>query len=464
MTPSDPSMPHLTAFVAKMQAAGLGPVVVETFTHYYTLIYQGETGLIGDRDIVPVDPGEVQSIDALTDYATEGAAALNRAVMVVLNGGLGTSMGLTGPKSLLPVKGGRSFLEIIVRRAEHDGVHLALMNSFNTHAQTQAALERIQPLQPPRLFLQHKFPKILRAGLAPAEWPPQPELEWNPPGHGDIYTALVTSGMLDTLLEAGIPYAFLCNADNLGATVDKALLGYFASHDIPFMMEVAERTPADQKGGHLARHRSGRLLLREIAQCPPEDVAAFQDIHRYRFFNTNNLWVNLRHLKATLKAAGGLRLPMIVNPKTLDPRDAQSPPVYQIETAMGAAIALFESASAVRTRAERFYPVKKCNELLALRSDCFELSADGRLSLHPARVGGAPKISLDPRYYGRIDQFDARFGAAVPSLLNCESLTIKGDIAFEAGIAINGRTTLENTSAAQVVVPSGTRLQGHVRF
>ncbi len=120
--------------------------------------------------------------------------------------------------------------------------------------------------------MQHKFPKILQKDYSPASWPKNPKLEWNPPGHGDVYTALLTSGMLDSLLADGIIYAFISNSDNLGARLDESLLGYFAHHQFPFMMEVAEKTPADIKGGHLARHKNGRLILREAAQCPANEL------------------------------------------------------------------------------------------------------------------------------------------------------------------------------------------------
>ena len=115
-------------------------------------------------------------------------------------------------------------------------------------------------------------------------------------------------------------------------------------------MEVADRTAADRKGGHLAQRLSdGRLVLRESAQCPDADMDAFQDIERHRYFNTNNLWIHLPSLRECLAEHDGVMgLPMIRNSKTLDPRDASSPKVYQLETAMGAAIAAFESAGALR--------------------------------------------------------------------------------------------------------------------
>merc|ERR1740138_658438 len=121
------------------------------------------------------------------------------------------------------------------------------------------------------------------------------------------------------------------------------LLTYFAQSNKPFIMECCERTEADKKGGHLAmRTADGQLILRESAQCADEDEAAFQDITKHRFFNTNNLWVRLDKLKEQIVASGGfIKLPMIKNAKTVDPKDGDSTKVLQLETAMGAAIECF---------------------------------------------------------------------------------------------------------------------------
>ncbi len=171
----------------------------------------------------------------------------------------------------------------------------------------------------------------------------------------------------------GYRYAFTSNVDNLGATIEPAILGYFVAQGLPFMMEVADRTEADQKGGHLARRAAtGRLLLRETAQCPPSDTEAFQDITRHRYFNTNNLWINLDALADLLaRSEDGVALPLIRNSKTVDPRDPDSPPVYQLETAMGAAIELFDGAGAIRVPRSRFAPVKTTDDLLGVRSDAY---------------------------------------------------------------------------------------------
>lgn len=459
---------HLPSFKAKLKQEGLPAVVIDTFSYYYRKLVTGETGLIHDRDISAVAPEEIESAENLAPFKAAGEKAFKNAVRITLNGGLGTSMGLTGAKSLLKVKDGKSFLEIIVNQARSIGVKLALMNSFNTHRDTLAALKKIDPNHPPLTFLQHKFPKILQRHLSPASWPQNPALEWNPPGHGDVYTALYTSGMLQRLLDEGVVYAFISNSDNLGANMDAALLGYFAENNFPFMMEVAEKTAADVKGGHLARLTNGRLVLREIAQCPPEERDACMDIERYCFFNTNNIWINLEFLNELIGREKAIYLPMILNPKNLDPRDKNSPDVFQIETAMGAAISLFDGAAAVKVPRSRFFPVKMCSDLLAVRSDCYVFNSNGSLVVNPERqINGLPDIltvDLDPNYYAKIDLFNARFTSGIPSLVNCETLKIEGDVRFERDVTIAGRVLIHNRRDSQVVIEKGAVIEKDLFF
>lgn len=451
-----------------MKSEGLPPLVMDTFAYYYEKVLNGETGLVYDRDIRPVSPDEIESSRDLFSYGRIGIDAIPQTVRIILNGGLGTSMGLKGPKSLIEIKDRMSFMDILMRQAENSEVALAFMNSFNTHEDTLAALEKLNPSKFPTSFLQHKFPKILRQDYSPANWPENPKLEWNPPGHGDVYTALLTSGMLDSFLSDGITYAFISNSDNLGARLDESLLGYFAAHQFPFMMEVAEKTPADIKGGHLARHRNGRLILRETAQCPQEEMEIFQDIERYRYFNTNNIWINLNALKALFDRQKILHLPMILNPKTLDPRDENSPPVYQVESAMGAAVYLFENATAVNVSRSRFYPVKTCNDLLVVRSDCFVYSVDESLRINPLRIKrnkpDAAKVDLDPNYYGKIDDLERRFRNGIPSLVDCDSLAIEGDVLFEKDVKIKGAVTIKNTGRSQAIIKAGKVIDQDLTF
>jgi UTP--glucose-1-phosphate uridylyltransferase len=456
-------------FSAKMEKNGLAPMVIDAFRHYYGLLVQGETGMITRGDINPVREGEVADVEKLTGLTEAGRRALEKLVVIKLNGGLGTSMGLSRTKSLLEVRNGLSFLDIISRqilsyRRKH-GVRLPVvfMNSFNTESDTLEAIAPYEDLPSegiPLSFLQHKFPKVFQDGLVPARWPPDADLEWSPPGHGDIYSALVTSGMLPRLLDAGIRYAFISNSDNLGAVMDETILGYFAENHFPFMMEVADRTEADSKGGHLARLKNGRLTLRESAQCPKDEVEEFQDIRVYRYFNTNTIWVNLLALKALLDARHNvIHLPMIRNPKTVDPKDDSTPRVYQLETAMGSAISVFDGATAIRVPRTRFAPVKKCQDLLALWSDCYVLTEDYDVIQNPKRSLDTLVIRLDGKYYKRIDQLKARFPHGAPSLLDCLSFEVQGDVVFGKGVVVRGKVVIANRSDSQLAIADGTVIE-----
>src|SRR5918912_862438 len=306
-------MSGLQASIDKMRRDDVGDAAVQAFADAYERLREGETGVLAEDEIEPVD--DVPDADELPDADEEAGGALDRAVIVKLNGGLGTSMGMTGPKSLVEVKDDLTFLDVIVRQVlglrERTGARLplVLMNSFSTREPSLEALGRYDDVEAdvPLDFVQNKVPKLLADELEPVEWPDDPDLEWAPPGHGDLYAALVTSGTLDELLERDYRWAFVSNADNLGAVLEPRILAWMAREEIPFVMEVADRTEADRKGGHIARRRDGAgLVLREIAQTPDEDVDAFQDTERHRFFNTNTLWVDLEALRALLDERDGV--------------------------------------------------------------------------------------------------------------------------------------------------------------
>jgi len=463
---SQHALNYLPEFVSKMAQENLHPSVIDAFSYYYKQVVSGETGFVFDKDIIPVTHDEITHFIHLQKYADAGRRILKKSVRIILNGGLGTSMGLSGPKSLLEVKKNRSFLHILVKQAERQRAKLAIMNSFSTHGPTLAALSHIKSNISPLIFHQNKFPKVLRHGFAPANCPENHALEWNPPGHGDIFTSLYISGTLQKLLDENIEYAFISNSDNLGATLDESLLGYFYENNLSFMMEVAEKTPSDLKGGHLARQKDGRLILRESSQCPDDELDAFQNINRYKFFNTNNIWVHLPSLHDQIKKESCLRLPLILNPKTLDPNNEKSDPVYQVETAMGAAISLFENSQAVNVPRSRFFPVKKCNALLAVRSDCYVLSKNEKLTIHPDRISAnltdTINIKLDPRFYRSINLFEERFKEGVPSLFKCESLTVEGNVFFEKNVTIKGNTRITKSGTAKGKIEQGSVLEGEV--
>jgi UDP-N-acetylglucosamine pyrophosphorylase len=453
------STPCFSQYAEKMRAAGMSPAAIRAFQHSYDQLAAGATGLVPENSIEPIT-----NLPRLEDAAlvAPNPALLSQSAIVKLNGGLGTSMGLEKAKSLLVVKEGLTFLDLIVKqvlylRREHRvPLRFLLMNSFSTSRDTLEFIRRYPELgRPETLELrQSQVPKVDAVTLRPASWPANPQLEWCPPGHGDLYPSLLGSGWLDRLLAAGVKFMFVSNADNLGATLDPRLLSYFANSRTPFLMEVAERTSADRKGGHLAQRR-GKLLLRESAQCPEPDQPAFQDVSRHRFFNTNNLWIRLESLKAALEAQGGfIPLPLIRNSKTIDPRQKDSPAVFQLETAMGAAIECFPGAGAVVVPRSRFAPVKTTADLLALRSDAYVLGADFRVCLAVAS-GEPPSIDLDPQHYKLADQLEAKLAGGVPSLKECKSLSVRGPVLFRSDQIFKGAVTVANGAAEPQAVPPG---------
>ena len=451
---------YFPEFAAIMAAAGIGEAGVRAFRNSYDQLIRGSTGLIPENTIEPVT-----ELPAFREIgATPDDSLLGQSVVLKLNGGLGTGMGLAGPKSLLPIKDGFNFLDFIAKqilhlRQEHGApVRFLLMNSFSTSAETMAHLRRYPNLglAEDLELMQGLTPKVDANTLRPVVWPAHPPMEWCPPGHGDLYPSLLGSGWLHRLLDAGVRYLFVSNSDNLGASLDLRLLTYFARSGKSFLMEVTERTDADKKGGHLARALDGSYLLRESAQCPEADLEFFQDTQRHRFFNTNNLWIRLDDLKAVLdQHEGVVPLPLIKNQKTVDPRDAASPAVFQLETAMGAAIGCFPNAGAIEVPRSRFAPVKTTADLLALRSDAYEITPDCRLVLAPELNDRPPLVDLDPDHYKRVDQLEARL-RVVPSLKGCRQLRVRGPVIFENPATFKGNITVTNPEKSESSLPAGS--------
>ena len=443
-------MSSFDVIAAKMAQGGLSKAAISAFRHSVQVLKSRQNMLIPEEDIAPADNvADWSELVATTSAA--GADLLAQSVLIKLNGGLGTGMGLQKAKSLLEIKPGVTFLDLIVRQvmslrtAAGYPVNLLLMNSFSTSNDTMAHLSRYAGegfADPDQVeMLQNRVPKLLTDSLEPVSYPAQPDLEWCPPGHGDIYPALVGSGWLDKLLVAGVKYAFVSNSDNLGAQMDTRFLRWFAESGAPFVMEVTRRTEADKKGGHLAtRAADGQPILREIAQCPDADLDDFQNVDKHRYFNTNNLWIRLDSLRDFLTANDGvLPLPVIRNTKTVDPRDPSSPAVYQLETAMGAAIQCFPGARAVCVPRSRFFPVKTCSDLLLLRSDAVEISADGLMSLAPECNGVAPIVRLDSKLYKFVDSLES---LGVPSLKNVRRLDVTRPHHFTPGEPLSGEVCI----------------------
>ena len=347
-------------------------------------------------------------------------------------------MGCTGPKSGIRIFNKYTFLDIIAkqvnyfRQSTNIEIPLLFMNSFNTTQETRSILkDKINYNE----FLQHQFPK-LTPDYDAFEYSQSPNQEWNPPGHGDIYLSLYSSGQLESLLERGIEYAFISNSDNLGASLDPSILGYMVESKKQFLMETTAKTLSDIKGGTLVRY-DGKLMLLERAQVPEENIPEFEDIKKFTVFNTNNIWVNLKVLKEKLEK-NNLQLPVIINKKSV-----AGNPVTQLETAMGAAIGQFENSGSIIVPRNRFLPVKKTSDLLILQSDLVDKSNINELKYHENCIkNGIPKIHFEGPLT-HIENYEKAM-KVVPSLKDLIELTVIGDVEFSENQALVGTVTLKS--------------------
>jgi UTP--glucose-1-phosphate uridylyltransferase len=458
------SHPGLQAALNKMRDAGESDQAMAVFATYHAQLQSGHTGTIPEDSIEPLT--DVPDLGEVTATEDERREALARTVVLKLNGGLGTSMGMSGPKSLVPVRDGLTFLDVVVRqvsalRARYDvALPLLFMHSFSTRGPSLEALGAYPDLAVgdlPLDIVQNREPKLTEDDLAPVEWPDNPALEWCPPGHGDVYVSLLTSGVLDRLKEEGYETLFLSNIDNLGATCDPDLAAWMRSERVPYAAEVCARTHNDRKGGHLAVRKSdGRLVLRDNAAVAPGEMEHFQDTELHPTFHTNNIWVSIDRLHEQLTSTNGvLGLPMVANHKNVDPTDRHSTPVIQIESAMGSAIEVFEGSRAIAIPRSRFRPVKTTNELLLMRSDIYELTTDFELA---SRIDHEdPYVDLGPTFTF-IGDFERHFPHGAPSLRECTTLRVRGDLVFGADVRCVGDVDVVADHPASV--PDGSVLVG----
>ncbi|EIM79168.1 UTP-glucose-1-phosphate uridylyltransferase [Stereum hirsutum FP-91666 SS1] len=388
--------------------------------------------------------------------------AFNKLAVLKVNGGLGTSMGMTGAKSALEVKDDMTFLDLTVRQIEHLNtthrvdVPLILMTSFNTHEDTLRIIKKYANQQLRiTTFNQSRYPRILKETLLPC--PPSADSDkkdWYPPGHGDLYNALLHSGVLDQLISEGKEYLFVSNSDNLGAVVDQRILQHMIDSGAEFLMEVTDKTKADVKGGTLIDYE-GQVRLLEIAQVPSEHVEDFKSIRKFKIFNTNNIWINLKALKRIMDTEG-MELEIIINPKQTD--DGKS--VIQLETAAGAAIKHFNNAHGVNVPRNRFLPVKSCSDLLLIKSDIYSLE-HGQLVINEQRMfESTPVIKLGD-HFKKIQQFQKRF-KKIPKIIELDHLTVTGDVYFGRNVTLRGTVIVVANEGQRIDIPDGCILENRL--
>lgn len=393
--------------------------------------------------INPPNPDQVVNYDQLPN--SDAVEFLNKLAVVKLNGGLGTSMGCVGPKSVIEVRDGMSFLDLSVRQIEYlnrtydVNVPFVLMNSFNTDEDTAAIIKKYEGHNIDILtFNQSRYPRVLKDSLLPAPKTYTSQLsDWYPPGHGDVFESLYNSGILDQLLERGIEIIFLSNADNLGAVVDLRILQHMVETKAEYIMELTDKTKADVKGGTIIDYE-GRARLLEIAQVPKQYVNEFKSIKKFKYFNTNNIWMNLRAIKRVVEN-NELEMEIIPNEKSIqaDKKGEADVSIVQLETAVGAAIKHFKNAHGVNVPRRRFLPVKTCSDLMLVKSNLYTLS-HGQLVIDPNRFGPAPLIKLGGDFK-KVAQFQKRI-SSIPNIVELDHLTVTGDVNFGRGIVLKGES------------------------
>ncbi|GJT83474.1 UTP--glucose-1-phosphate uridylyltransferase [Tanacetum coccineum] len=420
-----------------------------------------------DKIVVPYDTLSAVPEGLSLIYAAQTKSLLDKLVVLKLNGGLGTTMGCTGPKSVIEVRNGLTFLDLIVIQIESlnkkygCSVPLLLMNSFNTHDDTQKIVEKYSGSNIEiHTFNQSQYPRLVVDEFLPLPSKGETGKDgWYPPGHGDVFPSLMNSGKLEALLSQGKEYVFVANSDNLGAVVDLSILtrpfalkilNHLVQNKNEYCMEVTPKTLADVKGGTLISY-DGKVQLLEIAQVPDEHVNEFKSIEKFKIFNTNNLWVNLKAIKRLVQA-DALKMEIIPNPK-----EVNGVKVLQLETAAGAAIKFYDNAIGINVPRSRFLPVKASSDLLLVQSDLYT-EKDGYVIRNPARADPAnPSIELGPEFK-KVGDFLKRF-KSIPSILELDSLKVSGDVWFGSSVVLKGKVVVAAKSGEKLEIPDGAVLE-----
>lgn len=441
------TLPH---FLKKFIHRDVSTSAILSFVSMFLRHLTEQSGMVDWKSIRSLSKNNLLFQNELTsDDTSVGSAHVNQVAILKVNGGLGTTMGCAYAKSLINVNQNFSFLDIIgqqvntLRHTYDVPIPLILMNSFYTDSDTTQALkDKIEYVS----FVQNEFPRINAESFYPFSSSEDEKLEWAPPGHGDIYESLFSSGIADELISQNIFYLFISNSDNLAATFNPAFLGKMIREKISFLMEVTPKTQSDIKGGILAES-GNRVVLVERAQVDDAYVKEFEDTSVFPYFNTNNIWVDLREIKRK-KENNTLKLPVIANRKVVEDMS-----VIQLESAMGAAIECFEQSKIICVDRSRFFPIKNCSDLLLLKSDVVQIT-DGNVHTIKNGRGVLPSIFLG-KEFSSITSFDERF-LAIPSLVAANSVHLEGNISISENVIFIGNVKIVSHSRDPFILRNQT--------
>lgn len=423
---------------------------IEQFYKTYSRFIE-ESGSTINWKKVKQPEGKIVKYEDLEESA-DPKDLLSKLAVLKLNGGLGTTMGCHGSKSAIQVKKGQNFLDMSIKQVQdlnkQHGVKVPfiLMNSFNTDKETIALTKQYKDII---MFNQPKHPRIDSKTHMIIEG----DERYYPAGHGEMLIAIVKTGVLDELIEKGKEYVFVSNVDNLAATVDLKILEYLQKNNIDFGMEVTEKTKADVKGGTLINY-DGKLKLLEIAQVPEEYKKEFKSIDKFKIFNTNSVWINLRALKIAIEK--GMDLDIIRNEKRVEGKS-----VIQLETAVGAAVKFFERNCGILVPRSRFVPVKSCSDLFLLRSSLYE-DKNGVISMTPKRnIPSLPSVRLIGSNFSDIKGYEECVQSE-PDIVDMESLVLAGNVVIQKNVTLKGEVIICATDGSQYDVPENSVLENKI--
>jgi len=385
---------------------------------------------------------------------------LNKIAIVKLNGGLGTTMGCSGPKSAIEVTSGMSFLDLTIKQINtlnhkySSNVPLVLMNSFNTDSKTSQIISKYKDLVDIYCFNQSKFPRILKETLTPLPEKSDGNNEWYPPGHGDFYQSFYHSDTFRILKSKGIKYLFVSNIDNLGATIDLKILNYQIDKKMDFIIEVTDKTLSDVKGGTIINY-DNRFKLLELAQVPEDKIDEFKSIKKFKIFNTNNIWVSVDAVDKMVNHKFCDKMDVIVNNKNYN-----GDTIVQFETAIGSAIQCFPNSSmGINVPRSRFLPVKSTCDLFCVQSNLYSINED--FELISKRINpGLPVVKFGTEFK-KVDDYKKRF-VNIPNVLELDHLTVSGDVFFGKNVILKGTVIIVAHYGSRIDIPEGTVLENKV--
>ena len=378
---------YVDATLTKAEAAGAHPVELHALRRRLEQLTDPSAGLLPGDELEPLpDLPRLEDLpEPPPDRSPRGARPAGRgeaqrrprhqhgpvrAEVAAERQAAGTASSTSSPRQVLAL-----------RRRHGARLPLLLMNSPTTREPSLAALRR-HPGSGRRagaagLPAGPGAEDPRRTTSLPVQWPADPELEWCPPGpRRPLHRA-------DRLRRARRPArAPGCAGASCPTRTTSARSPTRGSppgsrpRSVPFVMEVGARHARPTARAATWRRTAAASCCGRPRRCPTGDES-FTDVERWRFYNTNTLWIDLRGAAGPAGGdPGGPPLPLIVNRKTVDPRDPASTPVLQLETAMGAAIGSIAGARALQVPRDRFAPVKTTDDLL--RGALRRVRADGR--------------------------------------------------------------------------------------